>query len=333
MGALVGVHQVGVLAHAAGSEVLHNHTSRLLVLAHGRPCGVHVQIVVVRHLLALVLSGAGQGMLGPLVAIAHVEGCLLMRVLAIAQVLLLGKPQRLLGGKALPFQLGAQPRGDGPVVGGSGTEHLQRQRLAGAVSSGTAVGAHLLQNALIGSRIDDHGHRSEVLGSRAQHGGAADVDVLDAGAEVGPGGHRLIESVEVHHHHVNHLDAMIGRLLHVGRVVALGQKPAVHPRMKGFHAPVHHFGEFGHRVDGGDRNARFADDLGGAAGGDDLAPELIHQGAGEIDHAGFVGHRHQYALDGRIFSHEQPFYLGVESVDGKRIAQTWRYAPKSGQTA
>ena len=72
---------------------------------------------------------------------------------------------------------------------------------------------------------------------------------------------------------------------------------------------------------------------GGTAGGDDLATEFVHQGAGEIDHAGLVGHRHQDALDRRIFCHGEPFYLKAESIDGKRIAQSGPSAPKTAQTS
>ena len=147
-----------------------------------------------------------------------------------------------------------------------------------------------------------------VLRGGTQHRRAADVDVLDARGEVGAARDRLLEGVEVHDHHVDHLDAVLGRLRHMRFVIALGEQAAVHERMKRLHAAVHHLGELGHIVDRRDGNARLGDDLGRAAGRDDLRAELLGKRPGELDDAGFVGNRYEHALHFRI-AHDDTFPL------------------------
>ena len=230
-----------------------------------------------------------------------------MRVLAVAQPLLLDHVQVVVVGElafALCFEgvvllgeLFEHPVGDSPVVGARGLEHVQGQAGAGRALRGATVLAHLGQDVVVAFRIGDHGHALEVLRSAAQHRRAADVDVLDAGAEIGAAFNRLLEGVEVHHHHVDHLDAVLGRLGHVGLVVALGQKAAVHHRVQGLHTAVHHLGEMRHLVDGGHRDARLGDDLRGTARRDDFRAELVMQRTREVDDARLVGHRHEDAFD------------------------------------
>ena len=128
-----------------------------------------------------------------------------------------------------------------------------------------------------------------VLRGAAQHRRSADVDVLDARAEVGPAGNGLLERVQVHDVHVDHLDAVLGRLRHVRLVVALGEQAAVDERMERLHATVHHLGEFRDVVDGRDGNASLGDDAGRSARGDDLRSKFLGEGARELDDARLVG--------------------------------------------
>ena len=250
-----------------------------------------------------MLLGMGQAVRGVGVVVATVERGGLVRVLAVTQVLHLREMQRAVGGElhvALVLELGAHPRGDGAVVSRRGLEHVERQLGARVAQGGAVVGAHLGQDGVVARRARDHGHALEVLGRGAQHGRAADVDVLDAGAEIGAAFHRLLEGVEVHHHHVDHLDAVLGRLGHVGLVVALGQQTAVHARVQRLHATVHHLGELRHVVDGRDRHAGVLERAGGAARRDDFRPELVDERAGEVRNAALVRNGHEHALDLRI---------------------------------
>ena len=81
--------------------------------------------------------------------------------------------------------------------------------------------AQLLQDRVVGLRLDDDRGEVEVLRRRADHRRAADVDVLDhlflVDAAAGGG---LLERVEVHAHEVDELDLVLLRRDHVRRVVA-----------------------------------------------------------------------------------------------------------------
>ena len=289
--------------------MLHDHARRVVVLAHGRPRGVHVEVVVVRHLLALMLRGVGEAMLGSRVVVAAVERGGLVRVLAVAQVLRLREAERAGGGELVALcgiggrslaQLRTHPAGDGPVVGVRGLEHAQRQLRTRLARGGAAIGAHLGQDAVVAGRVSDHGHALEVLRGAAQHRRPADVDVLDARGEVRPASHRLLERVEIHHHHVDHMDAVFGRLRHMVGVVALRKQAAVDHRVQRLHTAVHHLGELRHLVDGRDRHPGLGDGARRAARRDDLRAELLRQGASELHHPRLVRHRHQNPLDLRI---------------------------------
>ena len=67
-------------------------------------------------------------------------------------------------------------------------------------------------------RIDDHGHRREILGGRAQHGRAADVDILECVLQ----GHSGLtdggdKRVEIYSDQVYGPDAMFGQFSHLFR--------------------------------------------------------------------------------------------------------------------
>ena len=117
--------------HACGSGrparvlVLQDDHGGLVELAHERPAGVGVEDVVVGKLLAVELLGVHEAVLALEVG-QTVEGGFLMRVLAVAQPLLLDHVQVVVVGElafALCFEgvvllgeLLEHPVGDGPVV-------------------------------------------------------------------------------------------------------------------------------------------------------------------------------------------------------------------------
>ncbi len=84
-------------------------------------------------------------------------------------------------------------------------------------------------------------------------------------------GRYFFKLVEVHHHHVDQRDSVLGKRPHVFGIGANGQHPASHPRMDGLQPAIQHlgksgeFGHFAHRHAGGFELA------GRAAGGDNLA--------------------------------------------------------------
>ena len=329
--------------HALGSGrsarvlVLQDDHGGLVELAHERPAGVGVEDVVVGKLLAVELLGVHEAVLALEVG-QTVEGGFLMRILAVAQPLLLDHIQVVVVGE-LAFALGLEgvvllgelfehPVGDGPVVGARGLEDVQGQAGAGRALRGAVVFAHLGQDVVVAFGVGDHSHALEVLRGAAQHRRAADVDVLDAGSEIGAGFHRLLEGIQVHDDHVDHLDAVLGGFGHVLGVVALRQKPAVHHRVQRLHTAVHHLGEMRHLVDGGHGNARLGDDLRGTARRDDFRAELVVQRTREVDDARLVGHRHEDAFDLGI-SHACSPLKGWNFFKGARPCA--RRAPRASQ--
>ena len=97
--------------------------------------------------------------------------------------------------------------GNGGVVGGGGGEGLLCEAPAGFAGDGAVVACEFLdESGIIGNARND-GDVFKVLGGGADHGGTADVDVLNEMAE-GDAGLRggFLKGVEIHNHHVDGLD-------------------------------------------------------------------------------------------------------------------------------
>ena len=125
--------------------------------------------------------------------------------------------------------------------------------------------------------IDDHGHALVILGGRAEHRGAADVDVLDRLLFRAPGPRdRRLERIEVDREHIDRIDRVLGER----RVVdaAPREQAAVHARMQRLDAAVHDLRELGDRRNFDDGNSRVAQRLRGAAGRHDLETGLDEPG-------------------------------------------------------
>jgi hypothetical protein len=73
--------------------------------------------------------------------------------------------------------------------------------------------------------VHDHGHMGVVLGRRPDHGGAADVDVLDRRGVIGAARDGFLERVEVHDQKVDGADAVGLHRRDVLGLVAQRQKP------------------------------------------------------------------------------------------------------------
>ena len=104
-----------------------------------------------------------------------------------------------------------------------------------------------------------------VLRRGAQHGRAADVDVLDRVGEAAIRiRHRLLERIEVDDQQVDPCDAMLAHRVGVG--ITPREQSCVDLRMKRLHAAVHHLREPGVRRDLDDRHPGVAKPFRGAAG-------------------------------------------------------------------
>ncbi|OQB89396.1 MAG: hypothetical protein BWX86_02471 [Verrucomicrobia bacterium ADurb.Bin122] len=78
----------------------------------------------------------------------------------------------------------------------------------------------------------------------------------------------------------------------VGRVVTVGQDPAVDGRVQRDHPVPEHVGEARDLLGGDDRKAGIGEHLGGPARADEL-PTQLDQRPAEVDHAGLVVGRQQ----------------------------------------
>ncbi len=178
---------------------------------------------------------------------------------------------------------------------------------------------HLGQDGIIVGRIGNDGNARGVLGGRAQHGGATDVDVLDGIREGDLGvGDGLLELVQVDDDQVDQLNAVLSGLLHVLLGIAAGQQRAVNLGVQGLNAAVHravnlgvqglnaavhHLGIARKLLDGGYGNARVLDGTSRAARRDDLDAKVVNQRPCEIDDTRLIGNRDQRACDLHIRSH------------------------------
>ena len=167
---------------------------------HGLIGGVGVVDVVVGKLLALHLPGGRDA--GALLGRA-VEGCRLVRILAVAHHLGDGAAERAEGRRRV-VELGRRtswrsPRRRRPCA------HRPSARGGGAGCSvtGAVIGRQVVEHGRVIGAVHHHRHVAVVLGGGADHRRAADIDVLDA-IVIGPASrHRRLERIEIDHQEVD----------------------------------------------------------------------------------------------------------------------------------
>jgi hypothetical protein len=156
-----------------------------------------------------------------------------------------------------------------------------------------------------------------VLGRRADHRRAADVDVLDAMGEVGTLGHGGFEGIEIDDEQVDRRDAvrLCGALM-LG-IAADRQQPTMHHGMQSLEAAIHHLRKAGVLRDVLDAEAGLFQRAGRASG-----RQKLDAGGGqptrELDQARLVGHGDERALDGggscrHVMSLPNPRPISTES--------------------
>ena len=277
--------------------MLDDHTGRHFKALDAFPRSIGVGNVVVAQFLALQLHAGGQRT-GSRRQIA-VPGGLLVAVFAVAQVLHLHvllvelAGEFSAGGHVRFAQLvffkshGRQVVADCAVVLADAVECSDRQAKTQLVAE-LAVGLEFGQHRFVLVRSGDHAHVFPVLGGRAHHGGAANVDVLDGVRQCATGlGHGRFEGVEVHHQQVDGLDAVFLQRCHVLGNVAAGQQASVHLGVQGLDAAVQHFRELGDFGDFGHGQALVGQQLGRAASRQQLHAHGV-QGLRKFNDAGLV---------------------------------------------
>ncbi len=273
---------------AAGIVVLHDHRGGLPVFLHQLQRGVGVQEVVVGHLLAVQLPGARHPRLAR--AEVPIERALLMRVLAVAQILhlleLQGEHGREveLARRALPLKVA----GDHTVVPRGMLKDLARQITPHR--RGHFAPAQRVQHGPVVGRIDHHRHVGMVLGGRPQHRRPPDVNVLDRLVEgAARFADRRFEGIEVDHHHVDGRDSLLRHFGDVLRVRSPAEQAAVDFGMERLDPPVQDLRRARVRSHVGDRHAGVPQGLRGPAGGKDFVA-LPVQSLRKLDDAGLIRH-------------------------------------------
>jgi len=277
-------------------RVLDDGDCRRRVVARDAVCGVQVEQVVERRPATLQLGRVGER--PATVRRLAVEGRVLVRVLAVAQVVDLLQHQGQAPGELVAGDLIEVGRDLG-VVGGDRAERLGRQPGPGLRADHPAL-ADLVGHQVVLVRRRDGRHASGIAGGGTQQGCAADVDHLDGLVD----GHqasadRRRERLHVDGHDVDRADALrfeFGKLL--GHVAA-GQDAGVHRRMEGLDLPTDERRDLGQVADAADLHAIGREGLASAVGGHDLHPERL-QAAGEGRDTVSIGDGQQGSHDGRF---------------------------------
>ncbi len=270
--------------------MLDDGDRRLLELGDQLEGGVGVVQIVEAELLALDLLGAGDA--GARRA-ADIEGGLLVRVLAVAQQLAAASAQRQALGQFVA-QLAGEPAGDRRVVGAGMGIGLGGQPAAQIQRGGAAVFRHLRHHRGVVLGPGDDGDEFVVLGGAADQGRPADIDVLDAGIEIGAARHRFLEGIEIDDQEVDRRDVVHRHGQLVLLVVAPRQQPAMDRRVQRLDATVHDLGEAGMVGDFGHRYVGLAQHLRRAAGRQDGDAAVVQE-LRELDQPRLVGDRDQGA--------------------------------------
>ena len=298
MGAHISRDYISIDRNTARSKVLDDHASRLVIFTDRRPCCIKIEVVVIRELFALQLLCISQAGCCIRVIDHAEECCALVRVLAVTQILCFRKIQGShLGEYDCRVDLFREPGSDGAIVLRGGVEHIERELKTCFIGGRAIMSAHLFEHCIIERRIGNDCDRSEILRRTAQHRRTSNIDVLDALSEISTTCDRLLEFVEIHDNHVDHLDAMLFSLVHVALKIATGEQATVYAWMQRLHAPIHHLRELRDRIDRRDGNARFFEHTCRTASRDDLNTEFLHESRSEFSDAGLVGDREQCAFD------------------------------------
>ena len=210
IGAFVGVGDRVAARHAAGIGMLDDHACRRVELPHALERRVAVGDIVVRQLLALDLMRARDRRANG--ARIGVEGSLLVRIFAVAQVKRLRKERFKSFGKvgAAPPMAPVKYADTMASYCAVCAKALAASLLAHRVVGRALIGRQFIEQCAVVARIDDHGHRGMILGRGTHHGRTADVDVVHrviVGA-IGPR-HGGGEGIEIDGEQIDRLDAVL----------------------------------------------------------------------------------------------------------------------------
>ena len=247
-GLAIGLDQTFALGDAARIGVLDDgagRAARRIELGDAFVSGVGVVDVVVGELLALRLARGGD-------AEAHhrraIERRRLVRVLAVAQrldqpaaegaIIRCGVIERL-----------REPVADRRIVGRSAGKGLGGELAAQRERRHAVMRGEFVEQRRVVARLDHDGDVVMIFRRGADHGRAADVDILDAVGEIAAAGHGRFERIEIDHQDIDGANAVCAHRFDVLGVVADRQQSAMHRRMQRLDPAVHHFRKAGQLAD------------------------------------------------------------------------------------
>ena len=236
---------------------------------HALPGRVGISNIVVRQLLALQLAIRGQA--AGYASQITVKRRALVGIFSVTQCLhavelhVQSRRERFTAAVRLQRR---QIIADRAVIGGRMRKRLAGKTEARICAECTSGRTHLLQQSGVIGGVGDHRNMLIVLRRAAHHRRAADVDVFDRifqrAVRLGDG---LGKRVKVD---ADQVDAGNPRLLHrrhMFRQIAAAEQPGMDARVQRLHAAVEHFGKTGVVGDFGDFQSGFAQQLRGAASG------------------------------------------------------------------
>ena len=121
---------------------------------------------------------------------------------------------------------------------------LHREIETGSLVKTTIVGSQLFQHRRVIFGIYHHSNEAMILRRRTQHGGAADINILDGSGKIaGWICHGCLEWIEVHYHQIDGWNPMLRH--HVLILVAPSEYAAMHFWVQGLYPAVHHLRKCG----------------------------------------------------------------------------------------
>ena len=95
-----------------------------------------------------------------------------------------------------------------------------------------------------------------VLGRRAYHSGAANVDILDAHFIRAAARNRLLKGIKIDHQQIDGENTVVMHRVFVAGEITITKQSAMHHRMQRLNAAIHHLWKLRQLTDIFDRNTR-----------------------------------------------------------------------------
>ena len=227
-----------------------------------------------------------------------------MRILAIAQCLDQPAAESTVVRRHFA-QLAREPVGDRRVIGRGARVGLGGEPAAERKRRHSAVPGELVEHQRVVARLDHDGNVGVILGGGADHGRAADIDILDAIVEARAARDGLLERIKVDHQQIDRVDVMGAHRFGMRGISPDGEEPAVHGRMQRLDAAVHHLRIAGQLGNVAHRESGIAKRFARATSRNEF-DSVAGKSAGEFDNAVFVGDGEKGAYGAaEVFGHDE----------------------------